>query len=94
MRVGARLDGCYRSVGLEELKFSADSRHLAYPVERAGRWSVVKDGQRGSEWDGVGSLVLSPAGGRLAYAALDGAVWRVVVDGSPGDTPGGTSRTL
>ena len=84
VRVASRLDGCYPGVGSRELVFSPDSRHLAYPVERGGRWSVVRDGRSGREWDGVAGLVFSPESGRLAYAALDGAEWRVVVDETPG----------
>ena len=85
VRVASRLDGCYPGVGSRELIFSPDSRHLAYPVERSGRWSVVRDGRPGREWDGVAELVFSPENGRLAYAALDGAAWRVVVDERPGE---------
>jgi hypothetical protein len=49
---------------------------------------VVRDGVVGQEWDGLGKPVLNANGSRLAYPALAGREWRVVVDevaGAPFD---------
>jgi hypothetical protein len=54
-----------------------------------GKWFLVLDGQRGTEYDviGAGSVAFSPDGTRIAYAAFSGDIsrrrgkWSIVVDG-------------
>ena len=81
--VDGRRRAAYRAIAAWSLAMSHDGRHLAYAARLAGRWLVVHDGHPGRGWDGIGEIVLSPAG-RLAYAAEQGGRWHVVVDGRAG----------
>lgn len=59
--------------------------HFAYvAILSNGRRAVVFDGQPGTEYDAVGSVLLSPDSGRLAYVAAIGTRQFVVVDDRPG----------
>ncbi len=58
--------------------------HWAGVVQHNGRQAVVYDGQQGRDWDEVDDLLLSPDGGRCAYAVREGGGSRVVVDGQAG----------
>lgn len=80
---GAELDhGAYR------FTFSPDGDHHAW-VETIGpegeeRWCVTHDGQPGPWHDPLAFPVFSPDGQHLAYAAADGDIMTVIVDGLPG----------
>ncbi|MFH2006122.1 MAG: hypothetical protein ABI333_06015 [bacterium] len=80
-----RPGGRYRSIGVDALTFSPDSRRLAFPAEcQCGRhWFVVLDGREGRCWHGIGEILFSPDSRRLAYAAQRGKKWTVVRDGRP-----------
>ncbi len=78
--VDRRRDGCFDGVSIHAIAFSSTGGHTAYPVRAGDRWSIVRDGVRGREWSGVGAPVLNADGSRLAYPALDGVAWHLVVD--------------
>ena len=69
---------------LTNLVVCADNRHMAYPVIRAGGWTVSLDGVEGAKFTRVDNLTLSPDGQRLAYAGIRGGRALVVVDGKEG----------
>ncbi|MGD0463919.1 MAG: hypothetical protein ABSB74_15655, partial [Tepidisphaeraceae bacterium] len=54
--------------------FSRDGRHFAYVARRDQMLCVVVDGQAGAEYDDIGedSVIFSPDGKRVAYAAKTG----------------------
>jgi Tol biopolymer transport system component len=61
--------------------FSPDSEHSAYRVLQTERF-VVRDGVPEKSYDSVdGFPVFSPDSKRLAYVALKGTNWMVIVDG-------------
>jgi len=64
---------------------SRDRRHLAYVTHRSQKQCVVVDGKADTEYDLIqeGSLIFSPDGHRVAYAARNGQTWFAVVDGHP-----------
>ena len=72
--------GPYAGVAAHSVVFSPEGGHLAFPAVRDSSWFVVRDGQEGSRWDGIGQLVFSPDGSQLAYAATLGSDWYVVRD--------------
>lgn len=72
--------GPYEGVAAHAVVFSATGGHLAFPALRDSAWVVVRDGQEGPRWDGIGQLAFSPDGTRLAYAAIRDANWFVVCD--------------
>ena len=45
--------------------FSADSRHVAYPAERDGKWFVVLDGREGTPWDAIEGFAIGPRAPRI-----------------------------
>jgi hypothetical protein len=53
---------------------------IAYAARRGKRWVIEGDYRDKHAWDGIGDIAV--AGDHLAYAALDGTAWRVVVDGT------------
>jgi hypothetical protein len=66
---------------LPNLRFSPDSKCLAYWAGRGGKWLVVVDGVEGKEYDGIGGPPLfSPSSSRVAYWAWRGNKTFVVVD--------------
>jgi hypothetical protein len=86
LTLGERASRRYRFVAAEELAFDPAGRHLAFAAEVSSapeRWTVVKDFVEGRTWDGVAGLRWSPDGRRFVHAALDGGLWRMVVDGIP-----------
>jgi WD40 repeat protein len=72
--------------------FSPDSKSLAFPVKRSGKWYVVVHGQEEGAyddihdgWDALGrkrQLFFSPDGKRLGYCAKKEGQWFAVVDGT------------
>lgn len=66
------------------LTFSPDSQHVAYAARVAKGWIVIRDGQPGPVWDGIGELIFSPDSQHVAYAAEQRRSWRVVCDGVSG----------
>ncbi len=81
------LDGAagpaFDGVGVTGLLVEDDGT-LVYPARRGNGWYVVHGDRTLGPWDGIGGLVLSPGGEHLAWAALRGRTWQVVVDGKPG----------
>ena len=69
--------------GIPQLGFSPDAHHAGYVGRRGRDYHAVIDGAAGPAWSAIGALVLGPAN-HVAYAASDGAAWRVVADGEPG----------
>jgi Tol biopolymer transport system component len=79
MVVDGRMEAIYDSVGMPV--FSADSKQVAYRANHSGKWFVVQNGKAHRErHDGLRRPVFSPAGGRLAYVAIDGKQMAMVVD--------------
>ncbi|MEO6995984.1 MAG: hypothetical protein ABI273_20440 [Lacunisphaera sp.] len=73
----------------ESVKFSADSRRIAYIAQDANyRQSVVVDGQAGPWYFSIekGHPIFDSTGAHYAYAARTGSEWVVVLDGVPGPT--------
>ena len=82
----------YEDIARDHIVFSADSRHVAYPVRQDGRWKVVVDGTApsvpstvGPECDGImsGSLKFSDDGRHVMYVGKVGEVARLYVDHQP-----------
>ena len=82
----------YEDIARDHIVFSADSRHVAYPVRQDGRWKVVVDGTApsvpstvGPECDGImsGSLKFSDDGRHVMYVGKVGEVARLFVDHQP-----------
>jgi rRNA maturation protein Nop10 len=59
--------------------FSADSKHVAYAVEKDEKWRLVLDGQERALYDSTYPPVFSSDGKHVAYAARRGSKWRLVV---------------
>ncbi|MCW5555181.1 MAG: hypothetical protein KIS67_23840 [Verrucomicrobiae bacterium] len=64
--------------------FSADSRHVAFPAQRGGKWFVVVDGVEGRPCDEVKHLSFVPGSSAVAYLARFGEEWCPVVNGIEG----------
>jgi hypothetical protein len=61
---------------------SPDSRQMACPVVRGGRWTVSRNGVEGPQYYKVDDLAFSSNGERIAHAALRHGKAVVVVDGT------------
>ncbi|MGH7613595.1 MAG: TolB family protein [Gemmatimonadales bacterium] len=85
VRMATEPETCYDGVAVHHITFSADSRSVAYPVREGEQWFVVHDGRRGPAADGIGGLLLTADGARLAYTALRDGAWHVVVDSEYGE---------
>jgi hypothetical protein len=82
VRDGREGEPC-RSVGA--LVYSRDGKYLAYPARQADdRWTMMVNGSEAATYEQVAQAVRDSATGRLAYTALDGDSWRLVLDGTPG----------
>ena len=57
---------------------------MAYVTNKGQKQCAVVDGQPGTEYDGIGSLIFSTDGAHVAYKAQRGEKQLVVVDGQPG----------
>ncbi len=77
----------------DHAKFSGDGLHIAYRVDKDGRWMVALDGKAGPDFQCAGLsgeyfcerlLALSSDAKRLAYAAVEAGKTFVVMDGRPG----------
>ena len=66
--------------------FSEHGPHVAWAQQASdGRAVAAVDGRPVSdEYDRIKNIVFNTEGTRVAYAALDGGLWRVVADGRPG----------
>jgi len=85
LTLGSRASRRYRFIAAEDLAFDTDTGRFAFAAQQSSRperWSVVADFVEGAAWDGVAALRFGPGGRRLVYAAQQGSVWRMVVDGS------------
>jgi len=80
------------------LKYSPNSRHLAYKAQQKGKVQVVVDNTPGPEFSSIEKdyPIFSPDGEHYAYAGKKGELWQVVVNGKSGpdlynlDLDGGT----
>jgi hypothetical protein len=63
--------------------FSPDSRRIAAPVKRNGRWGIISNGQSAGSYDLVKDPVWSGNSRRLSYVVKRGEEWRVALDGAP-----------
>jgi hypothetical protein len=70
--------------GRADLFFSDRAGGVAEVTSQGERSKVVHNGRPGKEWAAVGDVALSADGRRCAYAAREGATWRMVVDDVPG----------
>jgi hypothetical protein len=68
VEVGERSGRWYGGVGIDDLAWSHDGRHLAYPARAGQQWTVVLDGRELGRWSSVGELRFAPAGDGLAFA--------------------------
>ncbi len=98
----------YGDDGPNHVIFSPDSKHVAYLTRNdGGKWSVVVDGTKGPEYDGIGSdgPIFSPDSRDLAYVAFSGHKPVVVENrnqgiaydrmfGAPSFSPGGSLEYL
>ena len=77
--LGAQMD----NVPTESFVVSPDGRRLAFAVAAGGRWAVVVDGAKGTEYEQVQYFHrgFSPDGRHFAYAAQKQGQWVVVQDG-------------
>lgn len=82
--VAGRSGRRYGGVGIEELTFSSDGRHLAYPARVGEQWTVVRDGRELGRWSAVGELRFAPGGRRLVFSAERNGRWHVVEDEQSG----------
>ena len=82
----------YEDIARDHIVFSADSRHVAYPVREEGKWKVLVNGTSpsvhskvGPECDGIqaGSLKFSDDSKHVMYVARVGDVARLFVDHEP-----------
>lgn len=78
--VDSKPNARYEAVGFQQLAFSPDGEHLAFPVRDAGLWRLVVDGQPGRRWNGIGEVLWSADGKHVAYLAQASALWVVVRD--------------
>lgn len=67
-----------------QVVFDARGRGVAHCAE-SGATQVVHNGKTGKRYDGIGRIALSPDGRRIAYGALVGNTWRMVIDGAEGE---------
>jgi WD40 repeat protein len=67
-----------------QVVFDARGRGVAHCAE-SGATEVVYNGKAGKRYDGIGRISLSSDGRRIAYGALLGDKWRMVIDGSEGE---------
>jgi dipeptidyl aminopeptidase/acylaminoacyl peptidase len=73
------------STGEAGLLASPDSRHVAFPSMRGGKWCVMLDGVSSKPYSKVAGLKFSPDGKRLAFVATRAPRQElVVVDGQEG----------
>lgn len=98
VRLDGRDGRRYRGIGVESLVYGGGGRRLAYAAERKAGWVVItreaegasggapalETSPEGPAWEGVGEIVWSAEGRRLAYAAERAGKWRVIVDGHAG----------
>ncbi len=65
--------------------FSADGRHVVWPVTQDNKWFVVLDGKPSPMYDWIllNTLTLSREGGHLAFVEQVADGLRMIVDGSP-----------
>ncbi len=73
-------------IGLGLLKFSPDSRRIAFAGRKGSEWFAEIDGVESKAYDGImsESLVFSSNSQHVAFAALRGKKWLVVQDGREG----------
>jgi len=68
----------------DSISFSLVGDHVAYVGMTNHKYFVVRDGEKGPDYDMVHTLVFSSDGKHLAYAARLGQKWFLVVDGKTG----------
>jgi hypothetical protein len=73
--------GEYDGLACGSLRFSPDSRRLAYAAKRGDKPFVVVDGHEEAPYDAVADILFSPDSRRIAYGAQRGGKQFVVVDG-------------
>ena len=68
---------------IKSLRFSQDSKRLAYPAKIDDKWVVVVDGVEGKQYDDLGLFIyLNTDNNTLVYPARINDKWFVVVDES------------
>jgi Tol biopolymer transport system component len=74
----------YKRVWPDYVRFSSDSKHVAYAANSGNEWFVVVDGKEGKRYDFVSDTTFSPNDSQLAYVAHMGSKAFVVHDGNIG----------
>ena len=65
-----------------KITYSPDGRRLAYGVnDDNNKWYMVVEESKSSPWDDIGNPAFSPNSRHMAYMALQGKKWRLIVDG-------------
>jgi hypothetical protein len=82
--IDGRRAEAFAAIVANSLTFDARGRHVAYAVADGDRHRLALDHCAGEAYDGIGEIVFSPDGERLAYAAALASRWHVVVDGQRG----------
>lgn len=72
--------GRHDGVAVSTFSFSSDGRQWAYAARQGKVWEVRSSLGASGNWDGIGELVLSPQGNRLAFSAERRGSWHAVVD--------------
>lgn len=95
LEIDGRRGETFEAIVANSLTFDSAGRHVAHAIADGDRQRLAHDHCAGAAFDGLGEIVFSPDGERLAYTALAGGRWHVVIDGEVGAAVDGVfARTL
>ncbi len=78
--VDGKAGKAYDGLG-EELVLHPTDGHAAYIAKDMGKTFVVNGQDEGKPYNEIHSLTFSPDGSRFGYFALEGEIWKLVLDG-------------